>query len=468
MKNLFPVILSGGSGDRLWPKSRKSLPKQFIDFQKIGNLFNHTLKRVDIINKCQNLIIASSRDYEHLIKRNLNNLPKGPCLILEEISKNTAPAIYFAALTALEKSSDAILCIMPSDHWIENFTEFRQVIKKGMVEAEKDSWVTLGIKPTYPATGFGYIKTENNKHNEVMDVINFIEKPDLSTAKKFVQDDNYFWNAGIFLVSAHKIKESFLKINPVLEKSIRDVWSKREVLSNLNIIKKRDMISLQNISVDKAILENEKSIKLIPFKGNWSDIGNWDSMNLLLEKYNKDKSNEILVESKNTNIHSSDRLIVGIGLKDITIVDETDATLIFQKGQSEKVRSVVKTLKKENKAIATEHTFEYRPWGKFEVLLDSNECKVKRLFIDPFKSLSYQYHLKRSEHWTIVSGTACIVLNGKKKDFSVGESVIIKNKMKHSISNQTENLLIVIEVQYGEYFGEDDIIRISDPYNRSK
>ena len=228
------------------------------------------------------------------------------------------------------------------------------------------------------------------------------------------------------------------------------------------------MISLQNISVDKAILENEKSIKLFPFKGNWSDIGNWDSMNLLLEKYNKDKSNEILVESKNTNIHSSDRLVVGIGLKDITIVDETDATLIFQKGQSEKVRSVVKTLKKENKAIATEHTFEYRPWGKFEVLLDSNECKVKRLFIDPFKSLSYQYHLKRSEHWTIVSGTACIVLNGKKKDFSVGESVIIKNKMKHSISNQTENLLIVIEVQYGEYFGEDDIIRISDPYNRSK
>ena len=468
MKNFFPVILSGGSGDRLWPKSRKSLPKQFIDFHNIGNLFNHTLKRVDFINKCENLIISSSRDYEHLIKRNLNNLLKEPCLILEEISKNTAPGIYFAALSALEKSKDAILCIMPSDHWIENFIEFRQVIKKGMVEAEKGFWVTLGIKPTNPSTGFGYIKTENYKHNEIFEVSNFIEKPDLSTAEKFLQEENYFWNAGIFLVSAHKIRESFLEINPILEKSIRNAWLKREVLSNLNVIKKRDMISLQNISVDKAILENEKSIKLIPFNGDWSDIGNWDSMNLLLEKYNLDNSNQILVESKNTNIHSSNRLIVGIGLNDITIVDELDATLIFKKGHSENVRSIVKNLKEANKIIATEHSFEYRPWGKFEVLLDSHECKVKRLFVDPFKSLSYQYHLKRSEHWTIVSGTANVLLEGIEKKLSVGNSVTIPKKTKHSISNNKKDMLVVIEVQYGTYFGEDDIIRLSDPYNRQK
>ncbi len=466
MKKLFPVILSGGSGDRLWPKSRKSLPKQFIDFNEINNLFSHTLKRVQFLNNCQNLIIASSRDYEYLIKRNLKTLVKEPSLILEEISKNTSPAIYFAALYALEKSEDAILCIMPSDHWIEDCISFKQVIKKAMTEAEKGFWVTLGIKPTNPSTGFGYIKTENNIQKEVLDVLEFIEKPNLSTAERFLEDKNYFWNAGIFLVSAHKIKESFLKINPTLEKLIRDAWLNREVLSNLNIIKKRDMSSIQNISIDKAILENEEFIKLIPFSGGWSDIGNWDSMTILLEKLNKDKKNQMLLESKNTDIHSSDRLIVGIGLENITIVDELDATLIFKKGNSEKVRSIVQNLKKANKAIATEHTFEYRPWGKFEVLLDSKECKVKRLFITPFKSLSYQYHLKRSEHWTIVSGEATVVLNGQVNTYGVGESIIIKSEVKHSISNQKEDVLIVIEVQYGTYFGEDDIIRISDPYNR--
>ena len=466
MKNLFPVILSGGSGDRLWPKSRKSLPKQFIDFNKIGNLFTHTLKRIQILNNCQNLIIASSRDYEYLIKRNLKSLAEDPYLILEEISKNTAPAIYFAALSALEKSKDAILCIMPADHWIEDAENFKLVIKKGIIEAEKGFWVTLGIKPTYPSTGFGYIKTESKIHKEILDVLEFIEKPDLLTAKGFLKDKNYFWNAGIFLVSAYKIKESFSKVNPNLEKSIRDGWLKREIMANLNIIKKRDMVSLQNISVDKAILENEKSIKLIPFNDDWSDIGNWDSMNLLLKKYNKDKSNEILVESKNTNIHSSDRLIVGIGLENITIVDETDATLIFKKGDSEKVRSVVKGLKESNKAIATEHSFEYRPWGKFEILLDSKECKVKRLFVDPFKSLSYQYHLKRSEHWTIVNGNAEIILNGEKKIYGVGQSIEISSGVHHSVKNNSNSLLIIIEVQYGSYFGEDDIIRISDPYKR--
>jgi mannose-1-phosphate guanylyltransferase len=272
MKNLFPVILSGGSGDRLWPKSRKNLPKQFIDFNKIGNLFTHTLKRVKILNNCQNLIIASSRDYEYLIKRNLKNFPENPNLILEEISKNTSPAIYFAALSALEKSKDAILCIMPSDHWIEDAKNFKLIIQKGISEAEKGFWVTLGIKPTNPATGFGYIKTGNHTHKEILDVLEFVEKPSLSTAQGFLQDKNYFWNAGIFLVSAYKIKESFLKVNPILEKSIFDAWLKREILDGINIIKKREMTALQNISIDKAILEKEKSIKLIQFNSYWSDF----------------------------------------------------------------------------------------------------------------------------------------------------------------------------------------------------
>lgn len=466
MKNLFPVILSGGSGNRLWPKSRQSLPKQFIEFENIGSLFKNTLERVNTLNHCKNLIIVSSREYEFLIKKYIKNFNQDTEIILEETSKNTAAAVYFSALSALEKSKNAILCIMPSDHWIEDSGQFKATIKKGLIEAEKNFWVTFGIKPKEISTGFGYIKVQTDQSKDNFDVIEFVEKPNYLKAKEYFESSNYFWNAGIFLVSAKKVVKSFLKHKPFLESQLELIWSQKEHNLNRKILKKKYMDVIENISIDKAVLEHEKSIKLIPFESDWSDIGNWDSMNNLLSKFNKIDSNIILINSNNTHIQSSERLIVGIGLNDITVIDELDATLIFKKGQSEQVKSVVETLKNENNKIAVEHSFEFRPWGKYEILLDSEECKVKRLFVDLSKSLSYQYHLKRSEHWTIVSGKADVVLNGTKKTYNVGESVIIPAKVKHSLTNNGKDLLIIIEVQYGSYFGEDDIIRISDPYNR--
>jgi len=466
LKNLIPVILSGGSGKRLWPSSRKSLPKQFKEFDNIGSLFSHTLNRVKQLNECKDLIVVSAREYEFLIKKHTNKFNKDTILILEETSKNTAAAVFFAAISALEKSQDSILCIMPSDHWIEDFKNFSTTIKEGIEYAEQGFWVTFGIKPLEASTGFGYIKVNKSRNVEVKDVIKFIEKPDVKRAKSFLKSENYYWNAGIFLVSAKKVLQSFDRHNLELKVMLEKAWAHRDISENKHIISKIYMDSAPNISIDKAIMEHENSIKLIPFHSHWSDIGNWDSMNLLLSKFNQTNKNSILIDSKNTQIQSSKRMVVGIGLEDLIIIDEIDATLIFKKGQSEKVKSVVEELKNIKNTLGEEHNFEYRPWGKFEVLLDSKECKVKKISIDPFQSISYQYHLKRSEHWTVVSGKAEVMLDNIKTIHNVGESIVIPVGVKHSLANSINELLIIIEVQYGSYYGEDDIIRISDPYNR--
>ena len=322
MKNLIPVILSGGSGTRLWPSSRKSLPKQFKEFKNIGSLFYHTLNRVNELNGCKDLIVVSAREYEFLIKKHTNRFNKESVLILEETSKNTAAAIFFAAIRALEKSDDSILCIMPSDHWIEDFKKFTTLIKKGIKHAEQHSWVTFGIKPTEPSIGFGYIKVNDNKSTGIKDVIKFIEKPDIKRAKFFLNEGNYYWNAGIFLVSAKTVLKSFDVYNLDLKKNLEKAWSNSVKSENKHIILKPYMEKIPNISIDKAIMEYQNNIKLIQFDSNWSDIGNWDSMNALLSKYDHTDNKSILIDSKNTQIQSSERVVVGIGLEDLIIVDE--------------------------------------------------------------------------------------------------------------------------------------------------
>jgi mannose-1-phosphate guanylyltransferase/mannose-6-phosphate isomerase len=465
MRNLVPVILSGGSGTRLWPASRKSLPKQFKKFSNIGTLFSQTLNRVKELNNCNNLTVVSAREYEFLINNEIERHNLRGTLILEELSKNTAAAIFFAAKGAFESSKNSILCIMPSDHWIPDFNKFKIVVEDSIKYAEHN-WITYGIKPTGPSTGFGYIKVNDTDIKKIKNVHKFIEKPDLDKAKKFIESKSYYWNSGIFLVSAKKVLKSFDDHNKDVAQMLEMAWLNRHHHENRNIILKEFMEKLPSISIDKAIMEHEQAVKLVSYDGDWNDIGNWDSMNTLLSNYKNNNSNSMLIDCKNTHIQSSERLVVGIGLKDLTIVDEMDATLIFRKGEAEKVKTVVENLKQDNRNIADQYNFEYRPWGKFEVLLDSQECKVKKIIVDPFKSLSYQYHLKRSEHWTIVSGKADVNLDGIKKTYNVGESVVIPTEVKHSLANNSKDLLIIIEVQYGSYFGEDDIIRISDPYNR--
>ncbi|MDB3999747.1 mannose-1-phosphate guanylyltransferase/mannose-6-phosphate isomerase [bacterium] len=462
--NIHKVILSGGSGSRLWPSSRASLPKQFIEFRDGTTLFGDTIKRGNTPQDTQ-FSIVSNKAHNFLCRKELSKLELKASYILEEVGRNTAPAILFAALNAFE---DDILVIMPADHWIEDRSSFNQIIHTASkVASFEDCWVTFGIKPTEPQTGFGYIKA--NGEGEKREVISFTEKPDLKTAERYLAEGNYYWNSGIFVVKAGKCIESFKQHQPELHKVAQECWENREINGDEITLRKAYLEKIPSISVDYAILEKEANIAMVPFEGQWSDVGSWDSLSKLIEADKSDEpssDNSVQIDTKNTFIHSSARTIAAVGVEDLIIVDNDNATLIVQKGKSEKVKDALEMLKGLNLPAAIEHSFEYRPWGMFENLLDSKICKVKRLTVNPGHHLSLQYHHKRSEHWIVVQGRATVQLEDEKLYLESGKSIDIPLGAQHALGNDTDEEIIVIEVQMGSYFGEDDIVRVSDPYNR--
>ena len=460
---ICPVILSGGSGTRLWPSSRKSLPKQFISFPGTGSLFARTAKRAMALKSTAKPLVVSSRQQGFLCRQAMDQLGVEAHYILEEIGRNTAPAIWFAARAS---DPDDILLIMPSDHWIEDIDGFANTVMRGAEICGSGRWVTFGIHAAEPATGYGYIEVAGSD-GEAADVLSFTEKPDLATATSYLEAGNYFWNSGIFMVKAGVCLESFETHQPELAKAAARCWEARARRSDESVLLKAELENVPSISVDYAIMERQENIALVPFDGGWSDVGSWDSLSKLIADSAPDQGDDaVLVESSNVFVHSSGRTIAGIGLEDLIIIDDDDATLIVRKGQTEHVKAVIEQLTAADKAVATQHSFEYRPWGMFENLLDSAACKVKRLTVDPGQHLSLQYHHKRSEHWVVVQGTATVQLEGETLTLESGHSVDIPLGAHHALGNDTDEPVIVIEVQMGSYFGEDDIVRVSDPYNR--
>ena len=461
---MHPVILSGGSGSRLWPSSRASLPKQFIEFKEGATLFGDTLKRVDARQDTQ-FTIVSNKAHNFLCRREISKLGIGASYILEEVGRNTAPAILMSALSVAE---DDTLVIMPADHWIEDSSAFNKIIHTATkVASSEDCWVTFGIKPTDPQTGYGYIKASGGGAKRAVE--SFTEKPDLKTTEGYLAEGNYYWNSGIFVVKASRCIESFKQHQPELYEAAKECWDNRAINGDEITLRKAYLEKIPSISVDYAILEKEANIAMVPFEGEWSDVGSWDSLSKLIEA---DKShgplsdNAVQIDTKNTFIHSSARTIAAVGVEDLIIVDDDNATLVVQKGKSEKVKDALEMLKGLNLPAASEHSFEYRPWGMFENLLDSAICKVKRLTVNPGHHLSLQYHHKRSEHWVVVQGRATVQLEDETLYLEPGQSIDIPLGAQHALGNDTDEDVIVIEVQMGSYFGEDDIVRVSDPYNR--
>lgn len=461
--NIKPVILSGGSGTRLWPSSRKSLPKQFISFPGTGSLFTRTIERALALDHSAPPLVVSSRQHGFLCRNAMRQLGVEAHYILEETGRNTAPAIWFAAQAS---QPEDILLIMPSDHWIEDIEGFGEAVSLGAEICNSGRWVTFGVAATEPATGYGYIEV-GATDGPVANVLSFTEKPDLTTAASYLEAGNYFWNSGIFMVKASVCLESFDAYQPELAAAAAACWDARARRPDEDILLKPDLETVPSISIDYAIMERQDDIALIPFNEGWSDVGSWDSLSKLIADRAPDQGRDaVLVDSRNVFVHSSGRTIAGIGLEDLIIVDDDDATLIVRKGQTENVKSVIDELKAAHKSVATEHSFEYRPWGMFENLLDSAVCKVKRLTVDPGQHLSLQYHHQRSEHWVVIQGTATVQLDDQTLTLKAGHSIDIPLGAHHALGNDTDEPVIVIEVQMGDYFGEDDIVRISDPYSR--
>lgn len=457
------VILCGGSGSRLWPESRKSLPKQFITLFDEKSLLDLTIERVLKLIKKTKPIFICNQNHGFLVKKTIKRYKLDADIFLEPEGKNTCAAIYLAAKHC---SANDNLLIMPSDHLIPNSSKFIDDIKVIENNLTQEQWVTLGIKPKKPSEAYGYIQVVKNDTNNLRKVLKFTEKPSKKIASQFIKNGDYYWNAGIFIANSKMIIRSINKHAPNIAKHCNIVFD-NAINKKTNEIKfSRDLFTkIPSRSIDYAVMEKEKHIYLYPFNCQWSDIGSWDSVaEMFKEKLTNYKI--VQVDSKNNFIRSNKRTIATIGVEDLIVIDSDNATLISKKNHTEKVKEIVNELLEKNYSAGKEHTFEYRPWGKFENLLDDKYCKVKRIVVSPRKRLSLQYHNFRSEHWLIVSGTANVFLDGKKLILKTGQSIDIPKKSHHYLENKKNENLIVIETQLGSYFGEDDIIRLDDPYER--
>lgn len=453
------IILCGGSGTRLWPISRTLMPKQFVKMFDEKSLFQLTVERNS--KNCTSQFVVSNAEQYFLALDQLEELNKSNNkYLLEPVGRNTAPAI---ALACFELDYEEIVLVTPSDHLIKDEKEYEKVLGKAKEFAQDNNLVTFGITPTFPETGFGYIEADS------FDVKAFHEKPDLDTATKYLEEGNYYWNSGMFCFKAGLFLDELKAYAPeVYETSLKAFENSSK--DGMIRIKHDDMMDIPEDSIDYAVMEKSKKVKVVPSNINWSDVGSFDSLYEELpkdENGNTDNPNHISIDSKNNLIYGKERKIATVDIEDAIIVDTGDALLISKKGSSQKVKQVVAKLKEENTELHNIHLTGYRPWGSYTVLEEAEGYKIKRIEVKPGKRLSLQKHFHRNEHWIVVSGTATVTVGDRVEIVRPNESTYIKMGEVHRLENEGKIPVVLIEAQVGEYTGEDDIVRLSDDFKRA-
>lgn len=459
---MYGIILAGGSGSRLWPLSRELYPKQLLNLNSDKSLLQSTFERLQICTS--NIISITNTKHASNVRMQLSELTDNPVVLSEPVAKNTAPAIVLAAKFIMQKSnSDPVIIVVPSDHLIENNEKFLSTVKKGAALAEQGYIVTFGIQPNYPETGYGYINT-CDKLNEGFKVKEFVEKPNLETAKKYLSAGTYFWNSGIFMFKASTLFHETLKHAPEIAKLSEEFdFSLKNDIPFINFDK------MPSISIDYAIMEKSDKIALVKLESDWNDLGSWQS---IYDVSPKDENGNVFVghvldeNSKNSFVYSSSKLVATIGLEDTVIVETEDAILACKKDQTQNVKHIYETLKKQNDNTHLIHKTVYRPWGFYTVIAQGQGFITKIIHVNPAQKLSVQSHNFRSEHWVVLSGTAKVVLEAKELILSPGHSVDIPLKAIHSLQNPYKEDLEIIEVQKGDPLIEEDIIRYEDMYGR--
>lgn len=463
---MIPAILSGGSGTRLWPVSRAKFPKQFVDLFDEG-LLTKTLKRLRPLGTpwtitTRDLSVLTNRCYQDLGLSSEN-------VLFEPYGKNTAPAIAaFCRLLELRGQSQQVAGIFPADHFIEKEADYIEALRLAEEVALKGHVVTIGIRPSYPATGYGYIETEphavgSRGNVSALKARGFREKPSKQVAEEFLSKGGFFWNAGMFVFKVETMIGLFKSHLPQMWQQMAQLQSD---LGNLEAIYSK----VDAISIDYGIMEKLASHVCIPCDVGWSDVGSWDEV----AKIKPSDTDMIEINSTGNYVLSQDKKTYAfVDCKDLMVVETSDAVLVIPRGLSQKVKDVVENLKgragKDAKAkvLLEERNFELRPWGRFEVLRDTVDFKSKVIQVQPGHQLSYQSHAQRAEHWVIVKGNPEVVLNDKVLHLKAGESVYIPLGAKHRMRNTTDKVVEFVEVQVGTYFGEDDIVRYQDDYKRS-
>lgn len=463
--NMYGIILAGGSGSRLWPLSRELYPKQLLKLNSEQSLLEKTFSRLLETIDENKIISITNAKHATDVKVQLKTLAKNPIVLAEPCAKNTAPAIAAAVKYLLDNNEDDVVIVVPSDHLIKDVKAFSKTVKAGEELAKKGYIVTFGITPDSPQTGFGYIKTKKALDNG-FEVEEFKEKPDLETAKKYIEAGNYYWNSGIFMFKASVFCEA-------LEKYAKDIF---EVYSQLNFSESEEIPymlfdKMPSISVDYAVMENAENIALVPLESDWSDLGCWEAIydtNDKDENGNVKIGNTLAQDCKNSLLYGSNRLVAGVGLEDTIIVETSDAILACKKDCAQDVKKVFDKLKEIKDETHKIHTTVYRPWGYYTVLNQGEGYLTKMICVSKKGQLSLQSHNYRSEHWVVLSGTARVTLDEKIYMLKAGSSIDIPVKVKHSLANPYDEELKIIEVQKGDKLIEEDIIRYKDIYGRVK
>ncbi len=470
-----PVILSGGSGTRLWPLSRENFPKQYIKLNSSSSFsfLQKTQTRLQEFKNLESPIIICNEQHRFIVAEQMREIETKPkSIVLEPFGRNTAPAIAIAALMALKNDEESILLILSSDHEIKDINNFRRTIESGIKDATKQKLITFGIKPSRPETGYGYIETEEDYDEfsiKSLKIKRFIEKPNIEKAKNLFTKKNYLWNSGIFLFNAKLLIDELKKYEPNLLENCR--------LALLNSSRDLDFLRIDknffkncpNLSIDNAVMERTNKANVIPLKAEWSDVGNWHAIWDIEEK--DENKNTIIGDVffnkvQNSYLNSKNKLLVAVGIKDLIVVQTDDATLVANSNQSQDIKNIVNKLNKEGRSEAKIHRKVFRPWGFYKLIEKGLSWQVKEIYVKPFASLSLQKHNHRSEHWIVLSGIANIEKDGEKTILYENQSTYIPQGAKHRLSNLEKNPLTIIEVQSGNYLGEDDIVRYDDKYGR--
>ncbi|MBL4572801.1 MAG: mannose-1-phosphate guanylyltransferase/mannose-6-phosphate isomerase [Gammaproteobacteria bacterium] len=469
---LIPVILAGGVGSRLWPVSRSMLPKQFIDFPNMqGSLFQNTLSRLEGVPDVGDPIVVCNSDHRFLVAEQLRQLGKEHCtILLEPVGRNTAPAVALAALCAQQDDADPLLLVLPADHVIQDQVRFQQAIAQALQSAEQEKLATFGIVPSVPETGYGYIE----KGAELVGgngycVEQFVEKPDQETAQAYLDSGNYFWNSGMFLFSASTYLQELKRHAPDIFESCHKAYASLERGEDFQLIPESVFASCRSDSIDYAVMEKTSSAVVVPLDAGWNDLGAWDSM---WEVQAKDEhgnalSGDVLTfDVRDSYIQSQSRLVAVAGIRDIVVVETADAVLVTQRSQVQSVKHLVQQLQDHEREEGTLHRLVYRPWGSYESLSSRPGYQVKHIVVNAGASLSLQLHHKRAEHWTALKGVALVTCDNKEFELQPNESTYIPVGSKHRLTNPSNEAIEIIEVQIGEYLGEDDIVRFEDRYDR--
>ena len=462
---ISPIVLSGGVGSRLWPLSREHYPKQCLNLtDSLSSLLQQTLLRTNRLD-VQSPLVVCNDDHRFLIAQQLQDIGiTDSRVMLEPVGKNTAPAVALAAFEMLRNSEDSLMLILPADHVIRDAKAFEVAVTQAQALAKQDSVVTFGIKPTRPETGYGYIKAGSD-----FSVDQFVEKPDLVTAQSYLESGDYLWNSGMFLVKASLYLKELKLHRADIYDAVEAAYQLRSEDLDFIRIDHGAFTKCPSESIDYAVMEHTKNAKVVPYDGDWSDIGAWDALYDYKEKDVDQNviSGDVMAESTtNSLIRAESRLVATVGVDNLVIVETADAVLIMDKDQSQNVKKIVSRIKSEGRQEHAFHTTVHRPWGSYQTVDQCDRHQVKRIMVKPGEKLSVQMHHHRAEHWVVVKGTAK-VLNGENEILlTENESTYIPVGVVHALENPGKIPLEIIEVQSGGYLGEDDIVRFSDRYGR--